>query len=168
MKLGLLLLILGWVVRCGTSPDEDYRAAQAAAVHQPLPPHRIGPNLHLGMTPDQVQPRLDSVRRALTKNFPLSTSTAPLRPQPVYVAGRLAALVLTLENAGLAAPEDYQSVSNTLLATYGSGSHAHGPLPHAQSWFDGGMEIELWPLPGGDYRVTYADLHQLPQLTTPE
>jgi len=33
------------------------------------------------------------------------------------------------------------------------------------SWFDGGMEIEVLPLPGGNYRVTYADLHYLPQLT---
>lgn len=168
MKPGLLLLTLGWVVRCGTSPDEEYRAAQAAAAHQPLPSHRIGPGLHLGMTPDQVQPRLDSLRRSGSQNFPLSTSSAPLRLQPVYVAGHLAAVVLTLENAGLAAPDNYQSVSNTLLATYGSGSHAHGPLPHAQSWFDGGMEIELWPLPGGDYRVTYADLHHLPKPTKTE
>jgi len=52
MKPRLLLLILGWVVCCGSSPDEKYRAAQTAAAHRPLPPHRIGPGLRLGMTPD--------------------------------------------------------------------------------------------------------------------
>ena len=87
---------------------------------------------------------------------------APLRPHPVYVAGHLATLVLTLENTGLAELADCWSVANTLMATYGLASHTHGPVPHVLSWFDGGMDIELRSLPGGDYQVTYVDLPQHP------
>lgn len=167
MKLGLLLVVLGWVVRCGSLPDEGYHAAQAAAALRQLPPHRIGPGLRLGMTPDQVQTRLDSVRRTADRTFPLSTSSAPLQPNPMYVAGHLASLVLTLKNPGLADPDDYRSVANALDAVYGQeDKYIHGPAPHAQSWFDGGMEVELCPLPGGDYQVTYVDVHELPHLTT--
>jgi len=165
MKPGLLLLTLGWVVRCGTSPNEEYLTAQTAAAHAPLPLHRIGPGLHLGMTPDQVVACVDSLRRLDAPEFPLSTVMAPLRPQPVYVAGHLAALVLTLKNSGLADPSDYRAVVSTLSATYGPYNHPHGDEPPTISWFDGGMEIEVLPLPGGNYRVTYADLHYLPQLT---
>jgi hypothetical protein len=116
------------------------------------------------MPPEQVQHRLDSLRSWRVKTFPLSTPMAPLQPEPVYIGGRLAALVLKLENPGLASPDDYRSVVNTLATTYGPDNHPHGPKLYAYSWFDGGMEIEVWPLPNGDYRVTYADLHLRPQL----
>ena len=44
----------------------------------------------------------------------------------------MAALVLTLENAGLAMPADYQSVARTLLATRRPDPHALQQIP---AWF---------------------------------
>lgn len=146
--------------------QEQYHQAHLLAERQPTYPV-VGPGFRLGMDSAQVRHHLDSLRMRDELNWRLSLGPVMTTYAPSYNAGKLLELTLLLQAGGQPGALAHLELQRGLRRAYGDAGCPHWVSSQQQqlSWFKGGTEIELTPLPGVGYQLRYTDLHQFYLLT---
>jgi hypothetical protein len=164
-----LLPVLLLLVSC-TDPEQEYLYRRAAAAKQPPTP--LGFNLRAGTPREQVLQQLDSLRSchalvARVRYDKDSIAHLPMEPHPLFTAGRLTGLQLTL-------PEldkwQWVGILDSLRSVYGTHNDRHpGDLQKWHwYWFAAGTEIDFGhrkPLNTGPWCITYGPV--VPITATP-
>jgi hypothetical protein len=154
-------LLLGYGLASCSDPAQDYLQERNAAAKLP-PAQRLGFNLRLGASRQQVARSLDSLHRhkALQVRALVGEDRVrvPLKPIPLFAHNKLVGLRLEMPAGPITKPL-VVSLLDSMRWVYGNGEQEYRPATDDWYWFSGGTEIDYgFSTTCNCHRVAYTTL----------